>query len=155
MMSFAVIRVRGTVNIDHEIKETLRYLNLNRVNHCVVVPENPVTKGMLQKTKDYVTWGEIDEKTLEKLILSRGRIEGDHPLTDSYIKKNSDYSNIKELAKAIASGTTEYKKVVGVTPIFRLSPPKRGHGTVKRHFTIGGSLGYRGAEIGALLDRMI
>jgi len=154
-MSYAAVRVRGTVNINIEIKETLRYLNLNRVNHCVLLPENPVTKGMLQKAKDYITWGEIDGETAENLIKTRGRIEGDHPLTDDYVKKNTDYNNIKELSKAIAAGEAEFKKVPGVTPIFRLSPPKSGHGTVKRHYPVGGSLGYRGAQIKTLLERMI
>jgi large subunit ribosomal protein L30 len=154
-MSYAVVRVRGTININIEIKETLRYLNLNRVNHCVILPENPVMKGMLQKAKDYITWGEVDGETAEKLIRSRGKIEGDHPLTDEYVKKNTDYATITDLSKAIAEGSADYKKVPGVTPIFRLAPPKSGHGTIKRHFQIGGSLGYRGAEIKALLDRMI
>ena len=154
-MSYVAVRIRGTININVEIKETLKYLNLNRVNHCVILPENPVSKGMLKKAKDYITWGEVGGETLEMLISKRGKVEGDHPLTDGYVKKNTEYSNIKGLAKAIADGETEYKKVPGVTPMFRLSPPRSGHGTVKRHFTVGGSLGYRGAEMASLLERMI
>jgi large subunit ribosomal protein L30 len=154
-MSFAVVRVRGTVNINHEIRETLRYLNLTRINHCVVIPENPVMKGMLQKAKDYITWGEVSGDVLERMMKERGQLEGGHPLTDEYVKKNTDFAGMKELAKAIAGNKAEYKVLPGITPIFRLSPPKSGHRTVKRSFPIGGSLGYRGAEIDALLNRMI
>ena len=154
-MSFAVVRVRGTVNINHEIAETLRYLNLTRINHCVVIPDNPVMRGMLQKAKDYVTWGEISESVLEKMMKARGKLKGDHPLTDEYVKKNTDFKGIGDLAMAIAGDKAEYKIVPGVTPVFRLNPPKSGHRTVKRSYPIGGSLGYRGKEIDALLNRMI
>ena len=67
-MVFAVIRVRGTLRIKPDIKETLRLLRLNQVNHCVIIPETNEYRGMLQKSKDYITWGEIDQETLHNLI---------------------------------------------------------------------------------------
>ena len=76
-MVYAAIRVRGTVNVKPDIKKTLQLLRLNKVNHCVLLEENPIVKGMLQVTKDYITWGEIDKNTLTKLILTRGKLEGD------------------------------------------------------------------------------
>ncbi len=60
-MTLAVVRVRGTLRVKPDIKETLMLLSLNRVNHCVVIPETPEFKGMLQKVKDYVTWGEVEQ----------------------------------------------------------------------------------------------
>ncbi|MDG6225722.1 MAG: 50S ribosomal protein L30 [Candidatus Thermoplasmatota archaeon] len=154
-MSYVVVRVRGTVNIKREISDTLRYLNLNRVNHCVILLDNPVNRGMLQKAKDYITWGEVKPETLEKLLRSRGRLEGDAPLTDEHLKGNSEFKNVKELAQAISVGKAVYRKVPGVTPVFRLAPPKSGHGSIKRHFPVKGALGYRGAEMDSLLNRMI
>jgi large subunit ribosomal protein L30 len=112
-------------------------------------------RGMLQKAKDYITWGEVSGETLERMMKARGRLSGDHPLTDEYVKKNTEFKGMKELAMAIAGGKAEYKCVPGVTPMFRLSPPKSGHRTVKRSYPIGGSLGYRGNEIDSLLNRMI
>ncbi|MCG2827410.1 MAG: uL30 family ribosomal protein, partial [Thermoplasmatales archaeon] len=64
MKTFAVVRVRGNININRGIKDTLKMLNLTKVNHCVFIPETKEYKGMLQKVKDYVTWGEIDSDTL-------------------------------------------------------------------------------------------
>ena len=32
---------------------------------------------MLQVAKDYITWGEIEKDVLSKLIISRGKLEGD------------------------------------------------------------------------------
>ena len=71
-MTYAVIRVRGSVNVREDIKDTLKMLRLNRVNHLVFLPENDSYAGMLQKVKDYVTWGEIKPETLAKIIIRRG-----------------------------------------------------------------------------------
>ena len=46
-MAFAVIRVRGHKNINKDIEDTMNMLRLTRVNHCVIIPENAVMKGML------------------------------------------------------------------------------------------------------------
>ena len=81
-MTFAVVRIRGTVNVKPDIKRTLQLLRLTRANHCVLLEENASTKGMLQVAKDYITWGEIDKDVLSKLIKSRGMLEGDKDLTD-------------------------------------------------------------------------
>ena len=80
-MSWAVVRVRGSVNVNPKIKETMKLMRLNRVNHCVIVPENDTYTGMLNIIKDYVTWGEIDSDTTELLLQSSGKTSG-----------NSDFS---------------------------------------------------------------
>ena len=51
-MSFIVVRVRSDVKVERAIKETMHMLNLTRVNHAVVIPDNPQYRGMLQKAKD-------------------------------------------------------------------------------------------------------
>ena len=81
-MTYAVIRVRGIVNVRSEINDTLKMLRLNRVNHCVILPEMKSYAGMLQKAKDYITWGEIMPETLAKMIHSRGRLIGDKKISD-------------------------------------------------------------------------
>lgn len=155
-MSIAVVRVRGTLNIKPDIRETLKLLRLNRVNHCVVIPDNPVYRGMLHKAKDYITWGEIDSGVMEELLNERGRLDGDKDLTNAYIKKNSDFKNTKEMAIAIVKDDYELKQLPGVTPVFRLAPPvKGGYEGIKRAFTVGGALGYRGEKINKLLQRML
>ncbi len=155
-MTFAVIRVRGTLRVKPGIKETLKLLRLNQVNHCVIIPESVEYKGMLQKTKDYITWGEIDEGSLKNLISSRGMVIGNKPITDEYIKSRSTFKGVDELAVSLIKDETNYKDIDGVKPLFRLSPPvKGGYEGIKRHFTIGGALGYRGQAINDLLARMI
>ena len=70
----AVIRVRGSVNVRKEIGDTLKMLRLHRVNHCVLVPEKPEYLGMLRKSSGWVTWGNIDKKTIVKLFQERGML---------------------------------------------------------------------------------
>jgi len=154
-MTYAVVRVRGTVNINPDIKKTLQLMNLTRVNHCVLLEEKPVTKGMLQIAKDYVTWGEIDKEVLTKLIVSRGRLEGEKNITDESIKSLTSFSDTDKLAQAIIDNKFRYKDIPSVKPIFRLNPPKKGYRTIKRSFTRKGSLGYRGKQINKLIERMI
>ncbi len=154
-MAYAVIRVRGSVNVREEIKDTLKMLRLTRVNHCVVVPETPSYKGMLQKAKDYITWGEISPETMARLLYLRGKLVGGHPISESFVRENTDYDSIEELAKAIASDEISMNKIDGLKPVFRLHPPFGGYRKIKRAYSDGGCLGYRGKDINALLDRMM
>jgi len=154
-MVYAVVRVRGTVNVRHDIKKTLEMLRLNRVNHCVVVEETPSYKGMLQKAKDYITWGEIEKETLAVLIRKRGRLLGDKPVDDEYIRSATPYNSIDELAEAIIDGKIRYREIPKIKPVFRLHPPRKGYEGIKRAYTIGGALGYRGKEINDLIKRML
>jgi len=154
-MVYAVVRVRGTVNVKPDIKKTMQLLRLTRANHCVLIEENPVSKGMLQIVKDYTTWGEISKETLSKLISSRGMLVGDKPITDEYIKSATSYGSIEKLSEAIIDNTVKYKDIPEVKPLFRLNPPKKGYRTVKRSFVNRGSLGYRKEKINALIERML
>ena len=155
-MTMAVVRVRGTLKVSPEIRETLKMLRLNRVNHCIVVPETPEYMGMLRKAKDYITWGEIEADTMELLLKERSEIGGGNRMTDPLVKKNTDFKDIKSLSLAISEGTFDHRKIDSLNPVFRLNPPRKGgYEGIKRSFNIGGALGYRGKEINKLLKRMI
>ena len=154
-MVYAVIRVRGIVNVNPDIKRTLQLFRLNRVNHCVLLEENENINGMLQVSKDYTTWGTIEKEYLTKLIKSRGKLEGDKELTEEYIKSATSYSSIEKLSQAIMDNKFKYKDIPSVKPIFRLNPPKNGYGGIKRSFKNGGALGYRGKEINKLIEKML
>ena len=154
-MVFAAVRIRGVINIKPDIKRTLQLLQLTRANHCVLLEENPSTKGMLQVAKDYITWGEIDKEILSKLINKRGRLEGDKELTEDYIKSATSYTSIEKLSQTIIDKKFNYKNIPNVKPIFRLNPPKKGYEGIKRSFVNKGALGYRGKDINKLIERMM
>lgn len=88
-MTWIVVRARSNVKVEHSIRETMDYLNLTRVNHAVIIPENAQYKGMLQKAKDYITWGNADAELVEKMIAERGRLVGDKPITDADVKRSN------------------------------------------------------------------
>ena len=156
-MSWIVVRVRSNVNVERSIRETMDYLNLTKVNHAVIIPENDQYRGMLQKAKDYITWGEASEATVEKMLSERGRMTGDSRLTDDVVKDNTDFKNISEFAKSVTSGDSTVKDVPGLKRVFRLHPPRgpKGWGGIKRSFVVGGALGARGEAINNLVERMI
>jgi large subunit ribosomal protein L30 len=154
-MTYAAVRIRGTVNVKPDIKKTLQLLNLTRANHCVLLEETPDIKGMLQVAKDYITWGELEKETLVKLINTRGKIEGDKPLTEVYLKSSTSYNNIGKLSDAIIDKKIKYREIPSIKPVFRLNPPKKGFEGVKRAYKNKGALGYRGKDINKLIERMI
>lgn len=150
------IRVRGRVRVRPQIENTLDKLSLVRLHHARVLKTTPSINGMINKTKDYITWGEIDEKTLLALLEKRGRLVGNKKLTDAYLKKNSSFSSIKALAKAIAGGEASTSDVKGLKPIFRLTPPRKGFGGPKSYpVSMGGITGYRGETINELAQKML
>lgn len=154
-MSLGVVRVRGTANIRRDVRDTLEMLHLPRPNHCVVVPPREEYLGMLRKTKDYVTWGELNPEVLSKLLTSKARVMGDRPLTAEFVKKSLGFPSLKALSKALVDGEAEMTKLEGVKPVFRLHPPKRGYEGTKRPYANGGALGYRGESINDLILRML
>ncbi len=68
MEKIAVIRLRGKWGVRKEIEDTLILLCLKRKNNLVVLENNNYNLGMLKKAKDYITYGEVREETLKKLI---------------------------------------------------------------------------------------
>jgi large subunit ribosomal protein L30 len=148
---FAVLRLRGEVNLRPEIKATLGMLRINKINHCAVVKENEHYRGMIQKVKDYVAWGRIDDEALAMLLQRRGRLSGNRRLSDQVIM-DKGYTSANDMAKAISSGSTNFKEL-GIKPIFRLHPARKGLTSTKKTAQQGGDLGFRD-DIGDLIKRM-
>ena len=149
---FAIVRLRGEVNVRPEIKDTLAMLRIHSVNHCVVVKEDPHYRGMIQKVKDYVAWGKIDDDTLTMLLEKRGRLSGNRRLTEQFLKENTSYRSFKELASAMNSDTANLNDL-GIKPIFRLHPPRKGLKTTKKTAQQGGDIGFR-QDLAVLIKKM-
>ncbi len=135
--NLVVIRLRGRTGIRSDVESTLKHLNLNRINNCVVLGESPQVLGMLKKAKDYITWGHIDAETLKALVSKRGR-----PVKEPDVKSGS---------KAVSFDGKAYERY------FRLNPAKGGLGSrgIKATFAKSGALGERKEKINDLLKKMI
>jgi large subunit ribosomal protein L30 len=153
----AVVRVRGKVHVRKDIEDTMLFLNLTRVNHCVVVDNREEYLGMLKKVNNYVTWGEISSGIFEKLLENRGRLSGNKPFSVDSLKEDTGYKSLKKFADDFIKFKAELKDIPGLKPVFRLKPPEKGYerGGIKHPYSTGGALGYRGEEINKLLERMI
>ncbi len=139
---FAAIRIRGSVNVRRDIKDTMKMLRLTRTNQCVLLQDNPTNKGMLMLSKDFISWGEISNPVLEKLLLKRGRLPQE---------KRVEEKDVKNLAQKVLK---EGSKKSGLNPVFRLHPPSKGYKNTKQPFPKG-DLGYRAEKINELLEKMI
>ena len=147
-MTIAVIRVRGSTKVRTTINDTLDMLNIPNVNNCTLIPETPTYNGMLQKTKDYVTWGTINKETFTKLLLKWGRTTQNQKVTEEYLKQN------KTTITDLLEGKKKFKDA-NIKPTFRLHPPRKGYEGVKRPYSMKGALGNRKEKINELLERMI
>lgn len=151
-----VIRIRGRVRVNKKIEDTMKMLRLYRKHHCVVLPNKPTFVGMLKRVKDYVTWGEIDEKTFKTLLEKRGKLPSNQSLTEKYVKDKLklDYD---KFVKEFFDFKKELKDIPGLKLYFKLNPPLKGFETkgIKKPYSLGGVLGYRKDDINELLVRMI
>lgn len=121
----AVIRIRGLKGIRKDIKDTLDMLKLHKKHFCVIVEKIPSNMGMVNKAKDYITWGEIKEEVLKELISKRAeRNSKDPKRTKKFFRLNSPKKGFE----------------------------RKG---IKVSFGKGGALGYRGEKINELLRKMM
>jgi large subunit ribosomal protein L30 len=147
----AVIRIRGSVKTRGDVEDTLKLMRLESVNHCVVLPENPNYRGMIQKTNDLITWGEIEKEVFKNMLMKWGRV-GKKRLDEKYLKDRKYTAD--KLVDEVFAGKTKLQDI-GINPLFRLHPPAKGYEKVKKPYSAKGALGYRGKEINELLNRMI
>lgn len=148
---FAVIRIRGEAK--REVEDTLKMLRLKKLNNCVILPETPDFKGMLQKVKDFVTWGEIDKDTLVELLKKRLRT-GEKRVDEKVLKELTNFDSFEGFASALIEGKVKLKDFEKLNPVFRLTPPSKGFKSVKEYYPKG-DLGYRGKAVNELIKRMI
>jgi large subunit ribosomal protein L30 len=151
----ALVQVRGEVNINQDILDTLEMLNLGRVNHATLVPEEPSYEGMVAKVNDYVAHGVPSQETVELLLELRGEpAEGDADIDDEWVADNTDYDDVEALAAALVEEETTLQDA-GLSPTLRLHPPRGGHDGVKQPVATGGQIGVHETEdIDNLLEAM-
>ncbi len=69
----AIIRIRGQVGLNSDVVETFNRLRLRKKYSCVVL-DNPAKEqmGMVKKVRNFIAYGDIDEKTYKELVEKRG-----------------------------------------------------------------------------------
>ncbi|MFW9928759.1 MAG: 50S ribosomal protein L30 [Candidatus Thorarchaeota archaeon] len=153
---FVVIRIRGKNNVRKDINDTIDLLNLRRINNLSFIDNRPSYLGMLQKSKDFITWGEPSTEIITQLFKKWARVTGDKPLTEEFVKNHSKYKSIDEFVKDFLTLKAEISDIENLKPFFRLHPPRRGFPGkgIKYSYKANGALGYRGEAINDLIARM-
>ena len=152
----AVIRIRDLIDARPEVRTTMEMLHLKRKFRATIIPKEPTQLGMLNRIKDYSTYGEIDLDTLSLLLKKRGELKNGGKLTDEWLSENTEFNSIEDLARAIINDKVKFHKIGWLKPYFRLRPPRKGFKrSTKRAWKDKGELGYRGNDINELLRRMI
>ena len=156
MDKIAVIRIRGTMNVNKEIKDTLNMLRLFNKHYCIIINNSPNYVGMLKKVKDYVTWGEINKETFLALLKERGRLPCNKRITEDYLKDKNKLT-FEQFAEEFFNNKKSLIDVPGLKLFFKLKSPVKGfeRGGIKKPFSLGGALGYRKDRINDLIMRMI
>jgi large subunit ribosomal protein L30 len=151
----ALVQVRGNVNMNGDIQDTLAMLNVNRVNHATFVPETDTYDGMVTKVNDYVAHGQPSQETVELLLANRAEpADGDADIDDEWVADNTDYDDVESLAAALVDEETTLQEQ-GLSPTLRLHPPRGGHDGIKQPASAGGQLGKHTTEqIDDLLEAM-
>jgi large subunit ribosomal protein L30 len=151
----ALVQLRGDVNMESDVADTLGMLNIHGVNHCALVPETDTYRGMVTKVNDFVAHGEPSVDTVEALLASRAEpLEGDADVDDEWIAENTEYDDLGAFAAALVEEETTLRDA-GLSPTLRLHPPRGGHDGIKHPTKEGGELGKHDSEtIDDLLEAM-
>ena len=151
----ALVQIRGSVNMNQDIQDTLEMLNIERTNHATLVPESEAYSGMVSKVNDFVAHGVPSVETVELLLSTRAEpAEGSADIDDEWVAEHTDYDDLSALAEALAEDETKLQDQ-GLSPTLRLHPPRGGHDGIKHPTKEGGQLGKHETEdIDELLEAM-
>lgn len=134
-----IIRISGMVDVPEKIENALFRLRLRRKYSAVLIEDNPFNEKLLKKIRNYISYGRVSEKVIEKLVTARG--EG----------INGKKIEVKKVLESLGKKKAEE---LGIKPFFRLHPPRGGIES-KKHAGVGkGVLGYN-KKIDELLGRML
>ncbi len=138
------------VNLSYEKKKTLEYLRLKQKHACSVLDDTHENRGMIDKVKDHITYGAIDESTYKEMLDRRVQSVGKSDVQIDTEKIAKDYFEGKVKLR-------DFESLYKIKPFFRLHPPIGGFekGGIKMPYAKKGVLGDRGDKIGELITKML
>ncbi|MEK6892985.1 MAG: uL30 family ribosomal protein [Nanoarchaeota archaeon] len=135
-----IIRISGLVEMPSNAQETLFRMRLRRKYSAVLIKDTSENKKILQKIRNFVAYGPINQETLIQLIEKRAQVIGNNKIDSAKITEQLEKGRTEDL---------------GIKPFFRLHPPRGGIDS-KTHFPIRkGVLGDNKEKINDLVRRML
>jgi len=68
----AIVRLRSDIGTSPKARRTMELLGLRSIFSCVIVKKDRL--GMVQRCKDYVTFGDVDKQTMDMLKAKEGEV---------------------------------------------------------------------------------
>ena len=68
----AVVRLRSDIGTSPKARRTMELLGLKSIFSCVIIKKDKLP--MVQRCKDYVTFGEVDKETMDMLKAKEGEV---------------------------------------------------------------------------------
>jgi large subunit ribosomal protein L30 len=154
MAQILVVRLRGTVNMYHDVAASLERLGLLRRYAATIVPSTSDYIGLLRRASAFVAWSEVDQGVIASILKARGELQGSRRIDDEWLKARG-FKDIDELAGKISDGSVDIRHLEGIKPFFRLHPPLKGfRRSTNKHYGAGGMLA-ENPELPKLVERMI
>ena len=142
MAKIVAIRIRGDIDLDPKLRDTLASLNLKKKFSCVILEDKPEVIGMLKKAQPRISYGYINDETLAELIKKRLKI-----------KNEIAEKELDKFIRDFIDGKTDFKKI-GANFIFNLHPPRGGFKKSTKLIYPRGVLG-KNEKINELIVRML
>jgi large subunit ribosomal protein L30 len=76
----AVILIRNLTKTSNAVRDTFKMLRIHKKFTCVIVDKTESIMGMLNKVRNYSTFGEIDAETTKMLEDKRGKKDSEGKL---------------------------------------------------------------------------
>jgi ribosomal protein L30/L7E len=63
----AAVKIRGNVDVPQPVEDTMTNLGLKKRNQIVFYEDSESIRGMMNKAKDFITYGEVSDEVIEKV----------------------------------------------------------------------------------------
>jgi ribosomal protein L30/L7E len=67
MSKIVAVKIRGSIDARESIQKTIKSLGLQKTNKAVVMEDSDSNRGMLDKAKDYIAYGEVEDDIAEEV----------------------------------------------------------------------------------------
>eukprot|EP00357_Protocruzia_adherens_P013184 CAMPEP_0115006418 /NCGR_PEP_ID=MMETSP0216-20121206/20495_1 /TAXON_ID=223996 /ORGANISM="Protocruzia adherens, Strain Boccale" /LENGTH=244 /DNA_ID=CAMNT_0002373011 /DNA_START=31 /DNA_END=765 /DNA_ORIENTATION=- len=156
-----VVRTKGIMNMNPDVKKCLQLLRLRQIHNAVFVKINSASVNMLRKVEPYITYGYPTLKTIRDLVYKRGHGKlnrqrfplADNSVIEEVLGKHGIIC-VEDLIHEVFTCGPHFKEANNFLWPFKLSAPRRGYSNKRHPFQQGGDWGNREHLINEFVQRM-
>lgn len=158
-----ILRIVGmNERISKKITNVLKEFKLLKLFSASIVDYTSEIFEKIQLINSYVTWGFVNKKTVNSLVIKKGSVLENKvlkELNNQDIESNlgkHDILCIEDIVYELSAALSKNRKIVmNYLGFFLLSPCEELKDNALKPYYIGGNTGYRGDKINDLVNKMI